>query len=169
MKECDVIGCSYPVFGTDKNNKKRYCKKHQFLRTDISHSIKRKNVQSRNEKLQKNKYGFDPFQWGFTSESEMFDWIWTNRPHKSEISGLDLNRVQLFYAMFAHILSKNKYPLFRYNPENILLVLPVEHVLIDQGSASARRKYLIEVPTTDFSIFYNKKIQLENEYPKGEK
>ncbi|MBK7377327.1 MAG: recombination protein NinG [Chitinophagaceae bacterium] len=36
MRFCEVQGCSYPVFGTDKLTRTGYCKRHQSLRTDIS-------------------------------------------------------------------------------------------------------------------------------------
>lgn len=169
MKTCDVHGCSYPVFGTDKNNKKRYCKTHQFLRTDIIKKIRKKTVKDRNEKLAINKLDFDVFQWGFEREDELFDWIWEHRPHYSQISKRSLEKVTLYHAMFAHILPKGKFPLYRYNPNNILLVHPLEHVLIDQGTSSARRNYVKENPTADFGIFYQKKELLISQYPNREK
>jgi hypothetical protein len=164
MKKCDVVNCFYPVFGTDKNTKKKYCKKHQFLRTDIIKNIKKKTVDQRNDALIKTITNFDPFQWGFKDELSLFNYIWDNRNHISEISGKPLYGGNLYLALFLHVLPKGKYPLYRYNPNNIILAKPIEHVLIDQGSSSARRKYTLENPSADFSIFYNKKIELEQEY-----
>lgn len=169
MKTCDVQGCTDPVFGTDKNTKKRFCKKHQWMRTDTIKSIKHKSVKQRNEKSSRNKIDFDIQQWGFDNETDMFEWIWQNRPHISEISKKDLNKVLNYFAMFAHILPKGKYPLFRYNPENIILVRPLEHVLIDQGSASARANYVKENPSANFAVFYERKAILLSEYPKEKK
>lgn len=59
----------------------------------------------------------------------MFNWIWENRPHASEISGLPLlppGHWQ-FNWQFAHVLAKGPYPKFKFNPENIMLMLPFEH------------------------------------------
>lgn len=169
MKTCDVHGCTFPVFGTDKNTKKRYCKKHQFLRTDTIKKIRKKRVKERNEALAHNKLDFDVFQWGFEDEATMFDWVWEDRQHVSQVSGILLDDVTLYHAMFAHILPKGKFPLYRYNPNNILLVHPLEHVLIDQGSSSARKNYVRENPTADFNVFYNKKELLLSQYPNREK
>jgi len=167
MRICSAQNCNYNVFGTDKNTGKGYCKIHQFLRSDIVRTIKKKSIKERNKCLSKNKYDFDVFQWGFKSELSMFRWIWKNRPHRSEISRRDLMKVNhsLFLNMFAHILPKKQYPLFRYNPNNIMQLAPIEHTLIDKGTEKGRENYKKEYPKTDFSIFYNKKKELLKSYP----
>lgn len=165
-KKCDVERCNNNVFGTDKNTKKRYCRKHQYLRSDVIKAIKHKSISLRNNKLARNKEQFNVFQYGFQSEATLFEHLWNIKPHVSEISGRDLDKITLFFSMFAHVLPKKKYRLFRYNPENIMLIHPMEHVLIDQGSSSARKKYTLEFPSADFSIFYQKKEELLKSYPK---
>lgn len=35
MRICQYDNCPMPVFGTDKNTRKGYCKSHQYLRTDL--------------------------------------------------------------------------------------------------------------------------------------
>ena len=165
-KKCDVIGCENPVFGTDKNNKKRYCRKHQYLRSDVIKAIKKKSLEDRNKKLARNKQEFDVFKYGFHGERELFDYLWSVRSHKSEISGRNLEDITLYFSMFAHVLDKKRFPLFRYNPDNIMLVHPMEHVLIDAGSASSRKKYQEEFPSTYFINFYLRKQELFKLYPK---
>lgn len=165
-KVCDAQGCYYPVFGTDKYTKKRYCRNHQYLRTDTKKSVRNNNLAQRNEKLERNKFDFDPFQYGFSSERDLFEYLWSIKPHRSEISGRKLDKITLWFSMFAHVLEKKNYPLFRYNPENIVIVHPLEHVLIDQGSSDARKKYTKDFPEADFSIFFRKKEELFREYPK---
>lgn len=165
-KKCDVQGCDNPVFGTDKNNKKRYCRKHQYLRSDIIKAVKKRSLEERNKKLARNKEDFDVFKYGFHGEREMFEFLWETKSHKSEISGRNLENIALFFSMFAHILDKKKFPLFRYNPENIMIIHPMEHVLIDAGSASSRQKYKEEFPSANFMEFYLRKEELLKQYPK---
>lgn len=43
MKTCDHENCSYPVFGSDKKTGKRYCKNHQYLRTDLNKTIRQRS------------------------------------------------------------------------------------------------------------------------------
>ena len=165
-KKCDVVGCNNPVFGTDKNTKKRFCRRHQFLRSDVIKAVKKRSLKERNKKLARNKEEFDAFKFGFQGEREMFEFLWDTKPHKSEISGRNLEQISLFFSMFAHVLDKKKYRLFRYNPDNILIVHPMEHVLIDHGNSEARRNYQNEFPSADFTIFFNRKQELLNLYPK---
>lgn len=65
----------------------------------------------------------------FKNQTEMFNWIWENRPHKSEISGKPLHRKGhlMWHWQFAHILGKQAYPGYKLNPDNIMLMLPEEH------------------------------------------
>lgn len=165
-KKCEVVGCDNPVFGTDKNTKKRYCRRHQYLRSDVIKAVRKKSVAERNKKLARNKQDFDVFQYGFRGERQLFEYLWDVKAHKSEISGRDLEQITLFFSMFAHVLDKKKYPLFRYNPENIMIIHPEEHVLVDAGSVSSRNKYQEEHPSADFNIFYQRKEELLKQYPK---
>lgn len=79
-------------------------------------------------------------RWGFKSEIEMFRWIWLNRPHVSYISG---QPIQDDVRCFAHVLSKaiNRYPHFRLNPDNVVLLTPFEHGLWDAGTKCDREEY----------------------------
>ncbi len=163
-RKCSFSECDYPVFGTDKNTGKGYCKSHQWNRTDTSKRISKSSVERRNYKLSRNKYEFNPLKWGFSSEISIFWHLWIIKPHKSEVSGKKLTTCQWMLCYFAHVLSKNKYPLYRYNPDNFMLVTEKEHHLIDQGNAEQRKKYENENPGADFSVFFNKKKLLLKEY-----
>jgi hypothetical protein len=165
-RTCSFDNCNYSVFGTDKKTGKGYCKKHQYCRTDKNKSKKEVSLNRRNEKLKRNKHNFDPFKWGFTSEVSMFNVIWTMRMHKSEISDQIIYMTKFYLSYFAHIINKKDYPLYRYNPNNIMLMLPVEHLLIDHGTEEKREQYVKENPKADFSIFYKKKEKLIEEYNK---
>jgi hypothetical protein len=65
----------------------------------------------------------------FKNQKEMFEWIWENRPHVSEVSGKLLppkNHPQWHWC-FAHLLPKGAYPAYRLREDNIMLMLPEEH------------------------------------------
>lgn len=65
----------------------------------------------------------------FKTQSEMFAWIWENRPHISELTGKPLlpkGHFQWHWQML-HVLPKGSYPSYKLNPDNILLALPEEH------------------------------------------
>jgi len=50
---------------------------------------------------------------------------------------------ELWFSLFAHVLAKNqgKYPYFKLYLKNIILLLPIEHTLLDQGSGKNRIDY----------------------------
>lgn len=55
-----------------------------------------------------------------------FNFIWSTRPRKSEVSGTRLgNEAKTIY--FHHVLEKNQYPELAYCTDNILLVTDQEH------------------------------------------
>lgn len=169
MKNCSIDNCKFPVFGTDKKTKKGYCKYHQSYRTDIKKNIPKSTLKERNEKLLRNKVDFDPLQWGFKSELLLFYSLWKDSNKKSQISNRDLKYLeglQTWINCFAHVLCKNKFPLFRYNPENIIICHPFEHYLIDQGTIKDKVDYIEYYNDANFNIFYNKYQQLKEIYPK---
>lgn len=68
-----------------------------------------------------------------TGELEMFNQIWNERPHRSEISNQQLLPYghELWVNQFCHNLPKKLYEEFRLNKANIFLALPEEHTLYD--------------------------------------
>ena len=96
----------------------------------------------------------------------MFLDIWDKREHISELSGRKLDEFYgrpQWHSIFAHILNKGQYPKFRLNQENIIMLHPSEHFLLDQGTQEQREKYAAEW-LCDWSIVYDKKEQLKQEY-----
>lgn len=61
-----------------------------------------------------------------SERNELFLQIWTNRPHKSEVSGDYLGKEPLT-VFFHHILPKEKYPQAAMDEENIILLTLQEH------------------------------------------
>lgn len=89
----------------------------------------------------------------FNSQKEMFDWIWENREHLSEISGAPLLEKPhpLWHWQFMHVLSKQAYPRYKLNPDNIMLGLPIEHETQEE-----------------FQIFLDRRQELKEQYFRGE-
>lgn len=85
----------------------------------------------------------------FKTQKEMFQWIWDNRPHVSELSGKPLlpKGHFKFHWQYLHVLSKGQYRLYKLNPDNILLALPEEHENQEQ-----------------FEVFRNKRDELKAQY-----
>jgi len=67
----------------------------------------------------------------------------------------------MYWHCFAHILPKGKYTKFKLNPENILVVHPEVHHLIDAGTQDQR-----DATGWDFSPFYDKRKELLKLYNK---
>jgi hypothetical protein len=63
---------------------------------------------------------------GLNGEMGVFLKIWSERPHKSEVSGEDLGNI-LKPIFFSHLLPKGSYPEYRFNPDNIMLKTAQEH------------------------------------------
>jgi hypothetical protein len=103
---------------------------------------------------------------GFMSQKEMFSYIWDNLPlidgHKRcWISDAPLmpEGHYLFYNQFAHVLPKGKYPLFKLNPENIVVILPEIHYLYDMGTEEQRMN-----SGYNFNKLYDLKVKMFIEY-----
>ncbi len=102
------------------------------------------------------------------SQVELFNRIWNNRPHKSELSGESLEKyhgTDLWYSCFLHLLPKSHYGRYKYSEENIILGTPNEHKLIDQGTSDQRLEY----PEVNWDIFYQKYEYLKRRYFEEEK
>lgn len=101
----------------------------------------------------------------FKGELDMFNQIWGTRQRESFLSNkiLHLSRgSQFFPNMFAHVLSKNKYPLFRFNPDNIVLVTPAEHFAMDFYDEEKQKKLHPECNWTKLSDLRNELIEEYN-------
>ena len=69
-------------------------------------------------------------EWGFKTEKELFDSFKSTNP-RSFISNVSLKcylSPDTWYICCHHVLCKDRFPLFRLNPANIVLLTPfVEH------------------------------------------
>lgn len=104
-----------------------------------------------------------------TGEKALFDEIWAERKHVSFVSGIKLeqyNNPTFYVNMFAHVLSKKNYPEFRLNKENIMLVTPEEHMLLDHGSKSQRERYAEDGRWICWEDWFSLKEELKEKYNK---
>lgn len=158
MKICLFDGCNRNSFSHG------YCQIHQYKRTD------KKAIEARNKSVEARS-GIRPYKrttsdkselkttkstlkesFGFSSQMEMFNQIWLEREHVCQISGSNLDLVpESRYAwMFAHILAKKNYPLWKLNPQNILLLHPDVHYCVDNFTEDLRKKH-----SYDFDKWFN--------------
>lgn len=72
-----------------------------------------------------------------TGESQVFNEIWKERPHKSQISGEPIKEATA--SNFLHVLPKaqNKYPEFKLLKQNIVLGTEEEHHIWDNARHKA--------------------------------
>jgi len=86
---------------------------------------------------------------GIASERELFDYIWSTRPHTSEVSGKPLiakPHSPEWFWYFSHLLSKGAYPSERLVVENILLKTKDEHWMWHNVARSELEKLPIWKP-----------------------
>ena len=111
------------------------------------------------------------------TEVDTFLELWNESNKKSFISGKDLREYinsEFIWSCFAHVIPKNgmstlvfpnkkvKDELLRHNKENIVLLTPHEHFLIDQGTEKGRKQYEEEC-NCSFDKFYKLKERLIEE------
>jgi hypothetical protein len=142
MKTCTHNGCNNPVFS------KGICKYHYRY--------------TPKEKVKKVLSSI------CSGQMDLFNKIWGSRPHKSELSRQPLDQfknTQYFVWLFAHILPKGQFPMFKLEEENILLISPEEHRLIDFGTCDERMEYN-EVANykCNWDVFYQRKEYLKVKY-----
>ena len=91
-----------------------------------------------------------------TGEKDIFDKIWSEREHVSEINGEPLGEFNVFF--FAHILpkGKNKYPHFKLREDNTCLMTIAQHHNWD----NARHK----CTGPEWNWLYEKEASLKDEY-----
>lgn len=84
-------------------------------------------------------------KWGFSSEKDLFEHLWKERPHVSGVSGKPIAEAMSY--TFAHILAKgiNKYPHLRFCPWNICFMTLKEHHLWDNGSVEQQMQYADQI------------------------
>jgi len=74
------------------------------------------------------------------SELDIYNEIWSERVHRSEVSGEPLppKGHKLWHWCFSHILPKGSYGKFKYDKRNIILKTPSEHILYENHKHKIR-------------------------------
>lgn len=109
-KSCSKEGCNSPAWSKGLCKNHRIYEYHKKSRTPLKRSTKKKESK-------------------IEGDVEFYKGIWGSRVHKSEVSGIVLGRFNLMY--FHHILPKSKYPDLRYDPDNIIVLHPDEHSIVE--------------------------------------
>jgi len=167
MRTCEADNCGNPVFGTDKVTRKGYCSRHQWMRTDKKKpELKpRKAIPVRTKK----KPLREKIDWGFTSQPDLFMELWEKSRNEHGLvickyTGIKLNGyesdMKRWICCCAHILPKKNYPLFRLFPENIRIVSPDFHSIVDQGRISDRARH----PEWDFETWDREVLKMKEKY-----
>lgn len=100
--------------------------------------------------------------YGFTSQKDLFDWLWAQHDKKCPISKENLSKFEgrrLYWSCFAHILPKGLYTKYKLNPDNIMIVHPDVHTLYDQGTEEQRM-----ASGWDFSPLFKARERLKQKY-----
>jgi len=154
---CKIHHSKYYIAPIKRENLSSNIKLSSTIKSSITSS---KGLKNRTSKKIKFNY------FGFNNQIEMFNHIWNTRPLVSAISKRPINyffNTELWYNCFAHILPKGGYPHFRLNPDNIMLLHPKEHELLDHGTSKQQADYEIAFHC-DLFIFENSKEKLKKQY-----
>lgn len=126
MKKCEVDGCDNSSFGKDRNTGIRYCKFHQYLRSDTKPSpVKRKSLKTKNKHVILDG----------TRLKETDAFKKAHKYCKGEfflVPGKFIKLEDLRAWNCAHVLSKNKFKYFRYYWKNIVIMTLDQHEFYDK-------------------------------------
>jgi hypothetical protein len=103
---------------------------------------------------------------GYANQRELFISIWKERPHRCAISGELLDEfygTDKWYACFAHILRKGHWTRYKLRAENIMLLHPDIHTLLDDCTIKDRDKYT-QMTGNSFQPFYDEQERLKKQY-----
>lgn len=152
-KQCKVDGCNSTNIFT-----KGYCVYHRY-KAVLGTKKKRETKYVRiKRKSLKRALNADITSFGFKNQVEMFEYKWENESHICWMTGKPL--VEKDIRMFAHVLRKGKYTYFKLNPDNIRLLLPEVHDLVDNFQEHYRETYW----WVDFDKWFNLQEEIKMEY-----
>jgi len=89
----------------------------------------------------------------------MYKKVWsTQRGYRLSQGLKSMHMIKRPVSVFAHVLEKaiNKFPHFRFNLENIVLLTWDEHHLWDQGSEDSRKRYAEKMAKEGIIVDWNK-------------
>ena len=71
-------------------------------------------------------------------DNKFFEYVWKVRPHVCQECGRELKEMKKWYMH--HILSKAKYPYFRHDERNILMLCYQHHNEIESATSAPKLK-----------------------------
>lgn len=112
MRICEADNCHYPVFGTDKNSRKGYCRSHQHLRTDIDRRTPYQKAIDKEKPPHRQSKPFDFKIVDATTKIEMDLWFiarWREFTGRCIIcGGKTCTSAKDYKKSAAHLLAKRK-------------------------------------------------------------
>ena len=172
QKKCTIDDCNKPIWANS------LCKYHHTIYKATENSkdirqnrigtlVKRKEALIKRSGIKKTLHKPAPFaDFGFQNQMEMFITIWRESNKKSELSKRDLQKfygTDFWYNCFAHILAKATYPRWKLNRDNIMLLHPEEHTIVDIGLVADQIAYE-EIHKCSFFVFFDKQTELKKAY-----
>jgi hypothetical protein len=151
-KQCSEPNCDGNVFA------KNLCLYHQYKRK-LGTKKKREGKYTRiKRKSLKKALNEDIISFGFKDQVELFNHIWETQSHVCWLTKRPLPEKDI--RMFAHVLRKRKYTYFKLNPDNIRLLLPTIHDLVD----NFKEEYREQLPHIDFDSWFNLQDEMKIKY-----
>jgi len=150
-KKCIEPNCTNNQFGGG------YCLYHQYRRKSGTKTKCKGKTIRKKTKVVKNAY------FGFKTQIEMFDCIWEKQPHVCWLTGRPLQYKKgddKWVNQMAHVLRKGTYTYFKLNPNNIRLLLPEIHDLVDNFKEEYREIYY----WVDFDKWFRLQDEMRIEY-----
>lgn len=139
------------------------CKKETYL---FSHGLC-KQCATKNYSIPKGKGKLKKVKkvnndYGYYNQMDLFSYLWDKSNKTCWLSGESLKKFEgtdRWHWMFAHILNKGVYTLWKLNPKNIVIIHPDAHHLFDHGTIEQQDKSRF-----NFTKLRLLKEQLKREY-----
>jgi len=165
-KICNQEECNNPVFSNG------FCQYHQSFRTDKKwlksllkqHKKGVAKIKSRSDKPKKESKSFFPFK----NQVEVFNYLWEMEEHTCWLTGISIHSQKngnKWVNCFAHVLPKGAYTYWKLNPDNIRLLHPEIHELVDNYKEEYEEKY----PNVDFRKWFDLQDKMKEEYEQFKK
>ena len=119
------------------------------------------NPISRRRKSENNTDRWLKLHFGFRSQIELFNYLWDTSSLTCPFTGQDLEPYQDDEQMrricCAHVLPKGTYPKWKFNSDNIMLMLPSEHEKQETFEKFIERQD--ELKREYYKEYYNKEFE----------
>ena len=156
-KKCQAPDCDRDVFS---NN---YCQVHSYMRTDKKWLKSLLKQHKKGNTVIKSKPAKDKKLFPFKDQIDVFKYVWETNPHVCWLTGVPINFAPLssqWISSMAHVLRKGTYTYFKLNPDNIRILQPMVHDLVDNFRPQYRKMY----DWVDFDKWFRLQDDMRIEY-----